>query len=245
MSSAKWRLFRLGLNVLRRLSAYWTEAQKFLFMTGTHFTESDKLRSGHGWIIANIQLFYVDLIANPCHRLDNGLIHLPLMPHICIKELGQHWFRWWLVAWSALCTEQATSHHLNQCWPSSLMHIYYLNQWWLVYWCIYASLDLHELNTQCCSLDSYKYDDPTFDWILKALCGQNCSVGHHKCWSISRSPSWVSWYDNDFHITGGFFWGIHWSLVGSSHKGASMRSHWTNRGVVGDLRCHGAHLTLL
>ena len=36
-----------------------------------------------------------------------------------------HWFRWWLGA------DQATSH--------------YLNQWWLVYWRIYASLGLNEL----------------------------------------------------------------------------------------------------
>ena len=38
----------------------------------------------------------------------------------------QHWFRQWLVAWSA------PSHYLNQCW--------------LVYWRIYASLGLIELN---------------------------------------------------------------------------------------------------
>ena len=38
------------------------------------------------------------------------VIHLPLVPHICICELGQHWFRWWLVACSA------PSHYLNQCW---------------------------------------------------------------------------------------------------------------------------------
>ena len=37
----------------------------------------------------------------------------------------QHWFRWWLGA------DQATSH--------------YLNQWWLVYRRIYASLGLNEL----------------------------------------------------------------------------------------------------
>ena len=36
----------------------------------------------------------------------------------------QHWFRQWLGA------DQATSH--------------YLNQWWLLYWCIYASLGLNE-----------------------------------------------------------------------------------------------------
>ena len=39
----------------------------------------------------------------------------------------QHWFRKWLGA------DQATSH--------------YLNQWWLIYWPIYASLGLNELNT--------------------------------------------------------------------------------------------------
>ena len=41
----------------------------------------------------------------------------------------QHWFRQWLGA------GQATSH--------------YLNQWWLVYWRIYASLGLNELNALC------------------------------------------------------------------------------------------------
>ena len=38
----------------------------------------------------------------------------------------QHWFRLWLG------TGQATSH--------------YLNQWWLLYWCIYASLGLNYRN---------------------------------------------------------------------------------------------------
>ena len=40
-------------------------------------------------------------------------------------SIFQHWCRWWLGA------VQATSH--------------YLNQWWLVYWRIYASLGLNEL----------------------------------------------------------------------------------------------------
>ena len=39
-----------------------------------------------------------------------NLTHLPLVPHICVIELGQHWFRWWLVAYSV------PSHYLNQCW---------------------------------------------------------------------------------------------------------------------------------
>ena len=35
------------------------------------------------------------------------LPHLPLVPHICVSDLGQHWFRWWLVAYSP------PSHYLN------------------------------------------------------------------------------------------------------------------------------------
>ena len=34
---------------------------------------------------------------------------LPLVLYICISESVQHWFRWWLVAFSA------SSHCLNQC----------------------------------------------------------------------------------------------------------------------------------
>ena len=36
------------------------------------------------------------------------LTHLSLVTHICISELGQHWFKYWLVACSA------PSHYLNQ-----------------------------------------------------------------------------------------------------------------------------------
>ena len=30
--------------------------------------------------------------------------------HICVGNLGRHWFRWWLVTYAA------SSHYLNQCW---------------------------------------------------------------------------------------------------------------------------------
>ena len=38
------------------------------------------------------------------------LTHLPLVPHIWISKLCQHWFIQWLVAYSA------PSHYLNHCW---------------------------------------------------------------------------------------------------------------------------------
>ena len=40
----------------------------------------------------------------------NELTHLPLVPYICVGELGHHWFRLWLAA----CL--APSHYLNQRW---------------------------------------------------------------------------------------------------------------------------------
>ena len=38
------------------------------------------------------------------------LPYLPLVPHICVGELGHNWFRQWLVVWAA------PSHYPNQCW---------------------------------------------------------------------------------------------------------------------------------
>ena len=39
-----------------------------------------------------------------------SLIEADRVTHICISKLDNHWFRYWLVAWSA------PTHHLNQCW---------------------------------------------------------------------------------------------------------------------------------
>ena len=39
-----------------------------------------------------------------------ALTHWGRVTHICVVELGHHWFRQWLVACSA------PSHYLNQCW---------------------------------------------------------------------------------------------------------------------------------
>ena len=51
---------------------------------------------------------------NFIRRLSNFdslyLTHLPLVPHICLIESDQHWFRSWLVAFSS------PSNYLNQRW---------------------------------------------------------------------------------------------------------------------------------
>ena len=55
---------------------------------------------GQCWVIVNWNRF----------QLVSCFNHLPLVPHICVSESGQHCFGWWLVAYSApgLC--------LGQCW---------------------------------------------------------------------------------------------------------------------------------
>ena len=74
----------------------------------------------------------------------------------------QHWFRYWLGA------VQATSH--------------YLDQWWLVYWRIYASLGLSELNLSSRNIaferyNIYQYWDITVCWnsfLCKARIPPSC-----------------------------------------------------------------------
>ena len=55
---------------------------------------------GQCWVIVNWNRFQFVSCFN----------HLPLVPHIWVSELVQHWFGWWLVAYSA------PGHCLGQCW---------------------------------------------------------------------------------------------------------------------------------
>ena len=60
--------------------------------------------SGNGLVPSgNIYLWKITLNFKfkPILIGTNELTHLPPVFHICITELGQHWFRWWLVAYSA------------------------------------------------------------------------------------------------------------------------------------------------
>ena len=79
------------------------------------------------------------------------------------STIFQHWFIYWLGA------VQATSH--------------YLNQWWLNYWRIYASLSLNGLTPQChiCASEMSEH------WFRKWLV--TCSAPSHylnQCWLIVK-----------------------------------------------------------
>ena len=51
------------------------------------------------WVCDDLPKFYLIVITYPCHKCNASLIdpyqltHLSLVPHICVSELGQHWFR--------------------------------------------------------------------------------------------------------------------------------------------------------
>ena len=61
--------------------------------------------------VRNFMYIFSNTDSNPlllCHL--HTLTHLTEVPHIRVSELGQHWFRYWLVAYST------PSHYSNQCW---------------------------------------------------------------------------------------------------------------------------------
>ena len=62
------------------------------------------------------------------YKLISIILYWSLFPKVK-SIIFQHWFRYWIGA------DQATSR--------------FLNQWWQVYWRIYASLILHELKALC------------------------------------------------------------------------------------------------
>ena len=59
-------------------------------------------------VILYIRVYKSKTFCNNLHALSTST-HLLLLLYICVRELGQNWFTWWLVA--AL----APSHYLNQC----------------------------------------------------------------------------------------------------------------------------------
>ena len=92
-----WQWFKWWLD-------YKSAFQKMvtLFLKGRHLL--------HLLLLMGFQV--AGLLADkiPCVITINTLTYLPLGPHICVGESGQHWFRKWLVAYSA------PNHHLNQRW---------------------------------------------------------------------------------------------------------------------------------
>ena len=102
--------------------------------------------------------------------------HWNLFPRVKIT-IFQHWFRWWLGA------GQATSH--------------YLNQWWLVYWRIYALplatlLTLNELKCTTGYLQSSYQLIPSMEnpWKSKNFSSSKNALQERR----SEIHSWPKWW---------------------------------------------------
>ena len=118
-----------------------------------------------------------------------SIFHWCLFPRVQLT-IFQHWFRQWLGA------GQAPSH--------------YLKQWWLVYWCIYASLGLNELS-KCHKISQMDHGHNGIQlgyfmcreymvWLLREsslCCGDKVSfyeVGPAKVLSLQGSYGVGSWW---------------------------------------------------
>ena len=55
------------------------------------------------WMLSNAVIWFSHLLSLLWH--DNRINSSPLVPHICVSQSDQHWFRYWRVA---------ASHYLNQ-----------------------------------------------------------------------------------------------------------------------------------
>ena len=100
-----------GLSPGRRQAIIWTNSGILLIgPLGTNF--SDILIEIHTFSFTQMRFKLSSGKWRPFCLGLNVLTHILLVSHICVHELGQHGFRWWLIACLTLC--------------------HYLNQWWLI-----------------------------------------------------------------------------------------------------------------
>ena len=134
-SSAKWRPFCLGLNVLKCtltvvIAAFTKTPEWTVWPFGGTIPSYNGINSSppgqNGRHFPDDIFKCIFLDENAWISIKISLKFVPKDPINNIPALVQQW----------LGTDQATSH--------------YLNQWWLGYWLIYASLVLNELTVGQC-----------------------------------------------------------------------------------------------
>ena len=105
----------LGTGCLtHRIKLFYSSHQQHLSSRILTFANKYLRQSGaiEFGISCNTSFCRLSWMTNPMVTIFWRLNHPPLVPHICLNESGQHWFRYWLVAYSS---------------PN-----YYLNHWWVV-----------------------------------------------------------------------------------------------------------------
>ena len=139
--------------------------------------------------------------------------HWSLFPRVQLT-IFQHWFRWWLGA------VQATSH--------------FLNQWWLVYRRIYASLGLNELIIMMWSLQNFSqilimkiksFENPLQISTMMLICFLHC-------WYFVRRILQSLIHQTTLHFPhkGPVMWSCEVSCVvnPNKHLKKQLRNQWFN-----------------
>ena len=123
--------------------------------------------------------------------------------------LFQHWFRYWLDA------DQATNH--------------YMNQWWLVYWRIYASPGLNEWSQYSPS----RYFKSALHWRHNDHDG----VSNHQPHGCLLNRLFADQRKHQSSASLAFVWGIHRGPVNSPHKWPVTRKMFTFDDITMDDIC--------
>ena len=164
-------------------------------------------------------------------------------PNICVSELGQHWFRYWLVACSA------SSHCLNKCclivnWTLRNKPQWNKNQNTKVF------IPVNAFENVVCEMAAIFSRERWVKWHAKTVHMYTTKQTQNTAlcivrWCITRSP-----HGKTFSITG-LLWGNLNITVGFPHKGSAMMMpllfawiiNWTNSQVASDLRRRDLHVT--
>ena len=110
------------------------------------------------------------------------------MTHICVSKLGQHWFRWWPVVYSA------PSHHLKWCCHidnRTPLNLY----WWNSFqennvWQYYLRNGCHLVSAPMCE-----------QLLCKPLCHTGCGGKFRDDSGIITSPGYPGNYFNNANCT--------------------------------------------
>ena len=95
----------------------------------------------------------------------------------------QHWFKWWIGA------AHATSHHLNQCWPSLLMHICVSRPPW-----IHADMcfDINNYQLQKHFIYIQRLNIRRIGTTCNLFIGNKCATNNSR-WESTVSLTWTNW----------------------------------------------------
>ena len=103
MSSAKWRPLCLGLDALSILYNTLSAIRAVMLLPQCHWNSLEQyVWKSRNWLYHHSKSQHNKPWAHLNHR--------NWMTHLCVRTLGNYWFRYWLVSWPV------PRQFLNRCW---------------------------------------------------------------------------------------------------------------------------------